>query len=664
LHILGIFPYILSKIRTGSKPGTEELIPLEPRVREIQKFRQYFYNPICTEYKEITMQFDILTIKSLKQILLKSCSILVLSSDHYSANALSCEGELGKLDRIELISLKEILRNIVYNSQVKLIILDIPNSIELGNLFIELGVPHVTCFSFNNILQNSENEDQNLREFIYDFMYTFSSEFIKKLLNSRPVWSAFYESKSNLQSDFLKNKRIMLKPYILHDFDNIPILLPKTWENTNISDDPRHAEIIFESLKVGKISEISQYEIFTLHTGTSLPAKKNVSQFFVGREAEIFEIVTELQNLNNVNLYGKNGVGKSRLVDEICYFVGMRGIFKEIIKVNLINSNDEQNLKNCLIKIEQNSRILIIIDNFDKIKFQAKVLFLYEIQQKYKNSFLIISNEILENHSKFPMEFIKLKKFKEDELKYEFIIQNMNNSNKNDKLDKNLYDLLNIPKNNKDLIISELQNVQAFKQTNGNPKLLLILCQELRNTKDIYSIDLRKSRFLSKEMQKLIKNSKQNTNTDISLGNLQFPTMSHSQSVMKNNELDEQPKNIERKNSMELIGPASIIEEEDSESDFDDNNEKSEISSSQDTENESINSKENINKLKTIKDILQIVGPYYVKEETEEEYFKNLDEETMVPHKENNKNKRVTMRITKNKPESQENKISIHKKSL
>ena len=63
------------------------------------------------------------------------------------------EGEYGQIKKVHIKDLKNILKTKNNNLNIDLVILAIPNSVSIGQVFIDLGIPYVIAFDFNdNIL--------------------------------------------------------------------------------------------------------------------------------------------------------------------------------------------------------------------------------------------------------------------------------------------------------------------------------------------------------------------------------------------------------------------------------------------------------------------------------------------------------------------------------
>jgi len=99
--------------------------------------------------KIVNFKFDHLTKKTLNLIKDCGCRVLHLSSDEYRNKYLCVEGENGEIEYLSHDELKHILTpNEGDKLNVDVVVIAVPESYELGELFVEMGVKHVVCFDF------------------------------------------------------------------------------------------------------------------------------------------------------------------------------------------------------------------------------------------------------------------------------------------------------------------------------------------------------------------------------------------------------------------------------------------------------------------------------------------------------------------------------------
>ncbi len=406
--------------------------PLDPTVRDQTLFREKFYDMIRREQKGVKVHFDILTRGNLFDIFLKSCSLMVLSSDHYGTDVMSFEGESGNLECIKLQELRAALENIVYNSQCKVIILSIPNSKAVADMFISLGVPHVVYFRFpDSFYENDRRFDTNQVQ--YELMDTFALDFCQKLIQGRPLGSAF-EDAANVLFSFAEKcgKRFGIKEFE-SDTKTVPVLINKAAETEQTRN-----EIILPGLKRSETLEE------TSPVKTLLPEERPERRKFVGRQEELYRVAMELRNNACVNLYGKKGVGKSRLAEEVATFLRLHSIIPKTLFYRCQTQADDQRLEDRLraevkdFRSGDSSRLLIVVDNqtnrqnwtvsleslstsnTDDIKM-SRTSALASILKSYKCVFLILSPDQVEGGGCLVLSPFKLGRFKEPAESFAFV---------------------------------------------------------------------------------------------------------------------------------------------------------------------------------------------------------------------------------------------------
>ncbi len=97
----------------------------------------------------MNIHFDSLTRGVLDHIRRHGCRVLHISSDVFVKNeaVLACEGSSSEVDWLDSASLYEILTKGAGKLNVDVVVLAMPKSRALGELFAtQLGVPHVVVF--------------------------------------------------------------------------------------------------------------------------------------------------------------------------------------------------------------------------------------------------------------------------------------------------------------------------------------------------------------------------------------------------------------------------------------------------------------------------------------------------------------------------------------
>jgi hypothetical protein len=187
----------------------------------------------------------------------------------------------------------------------------------LAEIFVDLGVPHVVCFDFSEEFQRpvySQDCDH-----VYDAMYEFCKEFYDNLVNENKVDSSFDLAQRTMR-DFIKYKNKQV-----HFFSNLtdarigpgPILLPdgENHDHTLYGDDGWSSTILSE----GKLADMS-----SVRGPTNI---KKCEGVFTSRQFEMFKCAYLLQENQVVNVFGTQGVGKTRFCLELGYFLNVRNEF-------------------------------------------------------------------------------------------------------------------------------------------------------------------------------------------------------------------------------------------------------------------------------------------------------------------------------------------------
>ena len=105
---------------------------------------------------EIQIKFDFLNSDLLRSAIEQGTRVLHISSDIYDSETLFIEGELGLCQKLHISDIKSYFRSYQASGlhaaktslPVSCVVLAIPNSTKIGELFSDMGVDHVVTFDF------------------------------------------------------------------------------------------------------------------------------------------------------------------------------------------------------------------------------------------------------------------------------------------------------------------------------------------------------------------------------------------------------------------------------------------------------------------------------------------------------------------------------------
>ncbi len=497
------------------------VIPLEPNVRKPSFFRPMLNDCFKLTRKAIKVYFDTLSLSTLQNVLSKSCAVLHLSSDYYTKGTMGLEGELGNLEQIPLAELQKILEPVISTCQCKVVVVAIPESKDIAQMFVKLGVPHVVYFDFSaGDFQDYEHQ-VDIRSIKYESIYQFCISFYKGLLENRRV-SLAWENAKNVMIEYVKGKgdEFKLSDRFHYGVDPGPVMLPEVPEGTLPEDDPIHYVDILPNLKVG------EYMTTSPERGRCDIEKDR--RPFVGRQEELYRVAFQLKERKCVNLYGEYGVGKTRFAREIGYFMYMRIIFKsEICFIEFYGKSQSyksfQSAKQYLRNSDNHLPILIIIDNLDRSTWQKERHYFMSLRNDRDCVFLFISRDPLESPQgkalsssteeeamDFPIFRYELKRFENQEISLDYVFSEL--ECKGCPLTP---EQLGVESQNRKAIRNAVAVTVGFKQANGYPKLLSTFCDKIAESHDISSINLLEDRGMETRYRKLIIHAERNSIIDL-----------------------------------------------------------------------------------------------------------------------------------------------------
>ena len=86
------------------------------------------------------------------------------------------------------------------------VVLAIPDSISVGDVFVQLGVPHVVVFDLTAEFDGNSEKESQLMAFRFDYIYTFCIEFYKNIVNAETIFDAFEFSKTYVSDSYVFNE--------------------------------------------------------------------------------------------------------------------------------------------------------------------------------------------------------------------------------------------------------------------------------------------------------------------------------------------------------------------------------------------------------------------------------------------------------------------------
>lgn len=116
---------------------------------------------MALESKVINVKFDILNIELLEYIRANGCRVLHISSDIYRDDHFCIEDKNGVVKYLSVQDMKEFLsqndeKKKIGKLNIEVVVIAIPDSQHLAQVFVDLGVPHVVAFSFDGEIPNDE----------------------------------------------------------------------------------------------------------------------------------------------------------------------------------------------------------------------------------------------------------------------------------------------------------------------------------------------------------------------------------------------------------------------------------------------------------------------------------------------------------------------------
>ena len=295
-------------------------IPVGPITQKHNNFKELVSKNIKNENKIIRVKFDVLTRESLKSIKNHGWRVLHLSSDEYRDLQLCAEGKYGELDCIEISDLRDILIPFGGRLSIDVVVLAIPKSRLLAEIFIDLGVPHVVYFDFSDDFYKIYSKIDSVSNTPYEWIYSFCAEFYKHLVKGVTIKEALYKGREELKDTLREiNKTLRIQNFFEEQIGEGPAILPENFDQTQSLYGSR--DFKSTELKTGELIDMSRIR------GPTNIAKPLI--VFTGRKVEMFNLIEDLlwNDIDIVALSGPTGIGKTLLVLNISYFLNWRYYF-------------------------------------------------------------------------------------------------------------------------------------------------------------------------------------------------------------------------------------------------------------------------------------------------------------------------------------------------
>eukprot|EP01022_Parablepharisma_sp_SALTPOND_P004594 TRINITY_DN120601_c1_g1_i1.p1 TRINITY_DN120601_c1_g1~~TRINITY_DN120601_c1_g1_i1.p1 ORF type:complete len:1935 (+),score=215.27 TRINITY_DN120601_c1_g1_i1:789-5807(+) len=477
---------------------------LEPFTRNQSTFRQEIIGDFENMHAAVKMHFDTLTRENLKQALLRSCLVLQLSSEYPTPDALNLEGPLGELDELPLPELKAMLIDYIRLSQCKVVIVMIQNGEKIAQAFAQLGIPHVFCFQFssNNLLKYKDMVP--LSSVQRKASHRFGTELHKFLVLGETVDDAC-EKATKLMVEAIQTQmeQFGIKGFTL-DLEKRPIIFPL--------DPTLHKVKVLSNFRVGKYIETSPKR------GVCNIEKER--RPLVGRQLELFKIISDLKANKCVNLYGRRGVGKTKLSKELAYFLYVRPYFPS----GIYYRGDTQPIYDPKYFVPLGDAknggysVLYIVDNLDASTWKMAEKSFQALRKDREYVFLFISQEPLEHSPKFEITKHRLKPLRENE-SMEYVMSCLEQSKYT--VDKPLTKAF--PSRSE--LQREILESTGFRQAHGYPTLLCAFCEKIFEGARISEINLLDEPKIDPYFKRVIMHHEANE-TRLSL----LPTLQHMNS--------------------------------------------------------------------------------------------------------------------------------------
>lgn len=388
ITLLHAFP-IIQSFKTSDELSSSTLMSLNKQTTIPTFFKQDLLETLGERGKALNIKFEILTKTNLTEAIDTGCRILYLGSEVVHPKGIIVEDSKGKAELMKYEDFKTLFidskikrkqasvfgRSVYNDKNIDMVIVGSKNDSTLAEYLIEeLQVPHVIYFKFTDgISQDSFHNKLFEVEYITKFVQFFLNELISSKTVQESFDTAIRDSVDCLADSFFNGDENQVKAFLGEG----AILLPAIEEDEANCHDKKFFGIDDFELSNGKIEDISTVKVPS-------NVDKNITPFF-GRVQEMNEVIEHIlleEPSGFMKILGDQGVGKTRFVLEIAYYLVQRNAFPDGVfyvplrKLKSMNFFDllertlnsgslgdsmDKNIKNFF----RNKKMLLIFDDFD-----------------------------------------------------------------------------------------------------------------------------------------------------------------------------------------------------------------------------------------------------------------------------------------------------------
>ena len=325
--------------------------------------------------RKIYIRMDTASSEKLQMCLNEKPAILHLASEMQAADFIYLEKENGIADPLSFESFKSVFIQSPSYQNLKLLVFAMPFSLLLGERsYQELGIHHVVCFGFPLYPQHSSKVLLNLA--FEKSIHHFCVSFYTYLGKQETLNFAFKKAKGEM-IEFME-RELNKFPYLDLDTDLNVI----DWWNLHKEDDPvlidpenpQHDQPVLEFAddSIGKKVELS-----SIRGPCNLRCDGLPQNTYVGRQGEIYNIMSILRQTRCINLFGSEGMGKTELAKQIGYYLYVRNKYPD--GIYLIDLKDHHTLED-VYRVFKNEGISGFSIDIDPKTFllDKKILFILE----------------------------------------------------------------------------------------------------------------------------------------------------------------------------------------------------------------------------------------------------------------------------------------------
>ncbi len=482
-----------------------ELEALPPNVSRPSLFRANMLQTLECVQKAVKVHFDTLTRKSLEEVLARRCAILHISTKCHSPDSVCFEGELGELDEMPLEEFKEFLQIHLNPAQCRLVIVAIPDGLDIASAFLSVGVPHVVLLQFNYDSAEAQKRLVQLHNLDAEAKLSFDIELYNALLSG----SSVAEGWRNARDALVELARSKLARFGVRQVGFSPEILPRLLPEP----EEMHKAKVFASLAMGKPIDTSP------HRGICNINKERKP--FVARQIEVYKLACLLRERQCVNLYGEAGVGKSQIAVEVGYFLHMHSLFK--LGIHYCSAIRDLHEPGRYLNLEtawcgKNPQLLFIVDGLNETVWRNEARFCRSMQQDKDCVFLLISRQPLPLEGDFPLVPFEVLPYSDPQISVAYILS---------RLEYYQYKVTWTYNRESKNFEDELLRSRAFKQAGGYQRLLDFVCERICDSVPLKEINLMRDPIVDEEQRKLIKfrdtDSRRNSGAGIDISNIRTP---------------------------------------------------------------------------------------------------------------------------------------------